>query len=78
VHVHGPGTLERSPAIALVGTGAVSVQFGAAVATKLFGRVGAGGAVTLRLVIAAVVLQCVVLANRARPARPAANDPELL
>ena len=74
MHVHRPGTLERSPAIALVGTGAVSVQFGAAVATKLFGRVGAGGAVTLRLVIAAVVLQCVVLANRARSARPAAND----
>src|SRR5579863_2124919 len=49
-------TLQRSPAIGLVGAGAVSVQFGAAFATKLFGRVGAAGAVTLRLVVAAVVL----------------------
>jgi len=39
-----------------VGTGAVSVQFGAALATKLFGRVGPAGAVTLRLVLAAIVL----------------------
>jgi inner membrane transporter RhtA len=44
------------PPIALVGIGAVSVQFGAALATKLFGRVGPPGAVTLRLVIAAVIL----------------------
>ena len=48
--------LERSPAIGLVGAGAVSVQFGAAFATRLFGRVGPAGAVTLRLVVAAVVL----------------------
>jgi inner membrane transporter RhtA len=66
--------VERSPAIALVATGAVSVQFGAALATKLFGRVGPAGAATLRLVIAALVLIGVVQlrARRAHPvARPA-------
>ncbi len=61
--------IERSPAIALVGTGAVSVQFGAAFATKLFGRVHPAGAATLRLVIAAVVLLCVLRASRARSTR---------
>lgn len=40
----------------MVGAGAISVQFGAAVATKLFTRVGPVGAVTLRLVVAAVLL----------------------
>ncbi len=49
-------TVDRTPAIGLVGAGAVSVQFGAALATKLFHRVGPAGAVTLRLVLAAVVL----------------------
>ena len=49
-------TIDRTPALALVGTGAVSVQFGAALATKLFHRVGPAGAVTLRLVLAALVL----------------------
>lgn len=34
----------------------MSVQFGAAVATKLFSRVGPAGAVTLRLVVAAAML----------------------
>ncbi|HEX8958726.1 MAG TPA: EamA family transporter, partial [Solirubrobacterales bacterium] len=38
------------------GAGAVSVQFGAAFATKLFDRVGPVGAVTLRLGVAALVL----------------------
>jgi inner membrane transporter RhtA len=52
--------LERCPAVALVGTGAVSVQFGAALATRLFGRVGPAGAVTLRLVVGAVILLAVV------------------
>ena len=51
-----PNPLERSPAIGLVGTGAVSVQFGAALATKLFGRVGPAGAVTLRVFLAAVMM----------------------
>ena len=62
-------TLDRSPATALVGAGAVSVQFGAAFATRLFGRVGPGGAVTLRLVLAAVVL--LVGAAARRRGRPA-------
>jgi inner membrane transporter RhtA len=48
--------LDRPPALALVATGAVSVQFGAALATRLFDRVGPAGAVTLRLVIAALLL----------------------
>ncbi len=42
--------------IALVGAGAVSVQFGGAVAVTLFKDVGAAGAVTLRLVIAMTLL----------------------
>lgn len=62
--------LERSPAIGLVGAGAVSVQFGAALATRLFHRVGPGGAVTLRLVLAAVVLLAVAATRRGRPDRP--------
>jgi len=51
-------TVALSPerAMGLVAAGAVSVQFGAAIATKLFSRVGPAGAVTLRLVFAAVVL----------------------
>ncbi len=48
--------LDRPPALALVAAGAVSVQFGAALATRLFDRVGPAGAVTLRLVIAALLL----------------------
>ena len=60
--------IDRSPALALVGTGAVSVQFGAAVATKLFGRVGPAGAVTLRLVLAAAILVAAVAPRR--PSRP--------
>jgi inner membrane transporter RhtA len=47
---------DRPPALALVAAGAVSVQFGAALATRLFDRVGPAGAVTLRLVIAALLL----------------------
>jgi inner membrane transporter RhtA len=48
--------VDRPPALALVAAGAVSVQFGAALATRLFDRVGPAGAVTLRLVIAALIL----------------------
>ncbi len=40
----------------LVAAGAISVQLGAAIATHLFQRVGPAGAVTLRLVLAAVAL----------------------
>jgi inner membrane transporter RhtA len=39
-----------------VAASAVSVQFGAAIATHLFSRVGPTGAVTLRLVLASVIL----------------------
>jgi inner membrane transporter RhtA len=42
-----------------VAAGAFSVQFGAALATHLFSRVGPAGAVTLRLAIAAVLLGAV-------------------
>jgi inner membrane transporter RhtA len=51
--------LDHQPAAALVAAGAFSVQFGAALAIHLFDRVGPAGAVTLRLVIAAVVLAAV-------------------
>jgi inner membrane transporter RhtA len=47
------------PALPLVAGAAVSVQFGAALAIRLFHRVGPVGAVTLRLVLAAVVLAAV-------------------
>jgi inner membrane transporter RhtA len=46
----------RVPALALVGGGICSVQFGSAVATKLFGEVGSSGAVQLRLTTASIVL----------------------
>lgn len=50
----------------LVAGGAVSVQFGAALATHLFRQVGPAGAVTLRLVFAAIAL---VAVNRPTPSR---------
>jgi inner membrane transporter RhtA len=58
-----------------VGVGAVSVQFGAALATKLFGRVGPAGAVSLRLVIAAVVLTGPALMAWRRAGRPGRPSP---
>ena len=51
-----PGALDRVPSPALVLTGIASVQIGAALATTLFDRVGAGGTVLLRLASATVVL----------------------
>ncbi len=54
--------------MALVGAGAVSVQFGAAVATKLFDRVGPAGAVTLRLGFAAIALAVVAARGGRVPA----------
>jgi inner membrane transporter RhtA len=42
--------------VGLVAAGAVSVQFGAALATRLFHQVGPAGAATWRLVVAAAVL----------------------
>ncbi len=47
------------PSPALVVGGIASVQFGSAIATKLFGAVGPGGAVLLRLVSATVVLNLI-------------------
>jgi inner membrane transporter RhtA len=47
---------DRVPPVALVLTGTISVQFGAAVAATLFSDIGPEGASTLRLVFAAVVL----------------------
>jgi len=49
----------RVPPAALVTAAAVSVQVGATVATHLFSRVGPEGAVTLRLVIGALVIGAV-------------------
>jgi inner membrane transporter RhtA len=48
--------LSRAPSGALVVGAITSVQFGAAIATKLFGRVGPAGGVLLRLALASLVL----------------------
>lgn len=50
------GLLARAPSGALVVSGIASVQFGSAIATKLFTTVGPGGAVLLRLLTATIVL----------------------
>jgi inner membrane transporter RhtA len=47
------------PAVGLILGGALSVQFGAAVATTLFPRAGVSGVLTLRLGVAAVLLLAV-------------------
>jgi inner membrane transporter RhtA len=52
------------PAPVLVVGAIASVQSGAAVATKLFPAIGSGGAVFLRLGLAAVVFGCVVRPRR--------------
>jgi inner membrane transporter RhtA len=51
-----PATQTRSPGFALVGVAICSVQFGSAIADKLFAQIGPSGAVLLRLASAAVVL----------------------
>lgn len=48
--------LSRAPSPALVVGAIASVQFGSAIATTLFNRVGPAGAVSLRLVSATIVL----------------------
>ncbi len=53
------GLLARAPSGALVLGAIASVQFGSALATTLFARVGPGGAVLLRLVSASIVLLAV-------------------
>ena len=50
------GVLSRTPSPALVLGGIASVQFGSALATTLFARIGPAGAVVLRLVFASIVL----------------------
>ncbi|MGI5398215.1 EamA family transporter [Streptomyces sp. CA-135486] len=51
-----PATRHRLGPVALVVAGGLSVQFGAAIAVLLMPRAGALGVVTLRLVLAALVL----------------------
>lgn len=50
------GPLTRVPALGLVGAAITSVQFGSALASKLFAQVGPAGAVLLRLASATIVL----------------------
>ena len=52
----GTEASHRAPGFALVGVAISSVQFGSAIADKLFAQIGPSGAVLLRLVSAAVVL----------------------
>ena len=52
----GAPALDRVPSPALVLTAIASVQFGSAVAAKLFAQVGPGGAVLLRLISSSVML----------------------
>jgi inner membrane transporter RhtA len=54
-----PSLLARAPSPALVLGAIASVQFGAAIATTLFHRVGPAGAVLLRLVSASIVLMLI-------------------
>jgi inner membrane transporter RhtA len=57
--VPGAGRLARAPSAGLVLGGIASVQFGSAVAAKLFDSVGPGGAVWLRLLSASLVLSLI-------------------
>lgn len=69
----GAGAGLQPPAPLLVAAGAISVQFGSAVATHLFPRVGPVGAVTLRLVLAAVALALVSRGRSPRALRTASR-----
>jgi inner membrane transporter RhtA len=51
-----PGLLTRAPSPALVIGAIASVQFGSAIATTLFARIGPGGAVWLRLLFGTAIL----------------------
>jgi inner membrane transporter RhtA len=53
------GGLSRVPSGVLVVSAIASVQFGAAIATTLFDRIGPGGTVLLRLVFGSIVLLAV-------------------
>jgi inner membrane transporter RhtA len=63
--------LDRVPPVGLVLTATASVQFGAAIAAKIFDRVGPAGASLLRLVFAAALLLAVW---RPRPRAHTAAD----
>jgi len=54
------GPIDRVPPLALVLTGIVSVQFGAALATTLFDELGPGGAALLRIGFAALIMGAAV------------------
>lgn len=62
---HASGALQRVPSAGLVLGAIASVQFGSALAATLFARIGPAGAVTLRLVTAAIVL-CALWPARVR------------
>ncbi len=51
-----PSALHRAPGFGMVGVAICSVQFGSAIADKLFAQIGPSGAVLLRLISAAIVL----------------------
>ncbi len=70
-----PQAVERIPPVALVLTGIVSVQFGAAIATTLFDEVGAAGASLLRVVFGAAIM---ALAFRVRVRGYSAADMRLV
>jgi inner membrane transporter RhtA len=55
-----PDPLDRVPPLALVLTGIVSVQFGAALATTLFADLGPSGTVLLRIGFAALIMYVAV------------------
>ncbi len=60
----------RVPPVSMVATAMLSVQIGAALATKLFSTVGPQGAVTLRLVLAAAAMLPLTLLARGAKAFP--------
>jgi inner membrane transporter RhtA len=65
----GASLAGSAPALATMGAAMVSVQFGASLVKGLFPQVGAQGATTLRVVIAAVILVAVLRPWRRLPAR---------
>ena len=65
----GHGPLSRAPSGGLVVGAIASVQFGGALAVHLFGAVGPGGAVLLRLATASIVLSAIARPRVRRRAR---------
>lgn len=64
----------RVPPLSMVASGALSVQMGAALATKLFASVGPQGAATLRLLFAGVVMLAGTVLLRGRKALPSRRN----